>query len=208
MDHAPEAAPPPLAACGICGIPSGTERCDRCWELEQRIQADLRLAFRIFTRLLVGMAARGEPLDAGDDLFLDEAACLGEERACRVCGCTELNCSGCIERTGEPCFWVEADLCSACAGMPFVWSLQHQGDPCIFCGLAAAEVEPGPCRATPEAIHSRIGALVDMADLAAEKLGSEAAIEFRRLIEQSKKARQVQEVLSRMMRRGYLHGAS
>ena len=37
-----------------------------------------------------------------------------EERACRVCGCTEADCSQCIEKTGEPCSWVEEDLCSAC----------------------------------------------------------------------------------------------
>lgn len=37
-------------------------------------------------------------------------------RTCRVCGCTNLDCSGCIERTGEPCHWIEADLCSACEG--------------------------------------------------------------------------------------------
>jgi hypothetical protein len=36
------------------------------------------------------------------------------ERACRVCGCTEMSCRQCIERTGVPCHWVEADLCSAC----------------------------------------------------------------------------------------------
>jgi hypothetical protein len=37
------------------------------------------------------------------------------ERSCRVCGCTEDDCSGCIERTGKPCHWVAEDLCSACA---------------------------------------------------------------------------------------------
>ena len=36
-------------------------------------------------------------------------------RRCRVCGCTDNDCSGCIERTGEPCHWVARDLCSACA---------------------------------------------------------------------------------------------
>lgn len=41
---------------------------------------------------------------------------LVNERSCRVCGCTDLNCAGCIERTGSPCYWVEDDLCSACAG--------------------------------------------------------------------------------------------
>lgn len=35
--------------------------------------------------------------------------------ACRKCGCTDTDCSGCIERTGRPCHWVERDLCSACA---------------------------------------------------------------------------------------------
>lgn len=36
---------------------------------------------------------------------------------CRVCGCTDDDCSGCIERTGRPCSWVERDLCSACVGL-------------------------------------------------------------------------------------------
>jgi hypothetical protein len=38
------------------------------------------------------------------------------ERACRVCGCTEMDCRQCVEKTGEPCHWVEEDLCSACVG--------------------------------------------------------------------------------------------
>jgi hypothetical protein len=35
---------------------------------------------------------------------------------CKVCGCTEADCRGCIKRTGRPCSWVSAarDLCSAC----------------------------------------------------------------------------------------------
>jgi len=37
-----------------------------------------------------------------------------EDRACRVCGCTDHDCSQCVEKTGEPCHWVEEDLCSAC----------------------------------------------------------------------------------------------
>lgn len=39
---------------------------------------------------------------------------IEEARKCRVCGCTDLDCSGCFKRTGEPCHWVAADLCSAC----------------------------------------------------------------------------------------------
>jgi hypothetical protein len=39
-----------------------------------------------------------------------------EKRRCRVCGCTDDDCHQCIEKTGEPCYWVEEDLCSACGG--------------------------------------------------------------------------------------------
>lgn len=35
-------------------------------------------------------------------------------RVCRVCGCTDDDCLGCIERTGEACWWIDDDLCSAC----------------------------------------------------------------------------------------------
>lgn len=37
-------------------------------------------------------------------------------RRCRICGCTEQDCRQCITKTGEPCHWVEEDLCSACDG--------------------------------------------------------------------------------------------
>ena len=47
----------------------------------------------------------------------DSGSAVGENvRACRVCGCTDDDCTGCVERTGEPCEWVEDDLCSACLG--------------------------------------------------------------------------------------------
>jgi hypothetical protein len=39
-------------------------------------------------------------------------------RRCRVCGCTDDNCIQCIEKTGKPCHWIEADLCSACEKKP------------------------------------------------------------------------------------------
>jgi len=35
-------------------------------------------------------------------------------RACRKCGCTEDH--ACMDNYGNPCFWVEEDLCSECAG--------------------------------------------------------------------------------------------
>lgn len=38
-----------------------------------------------------------------------------ESQICRVCGCTDYDCTVCLERTGKPCYWFEEDLCSACA---------------------------------------------------------------------------------------------
>jgi hypothetical protein len=35
-------------------------------------------------------------------------------RSCRVCNCTDDDCSGCVARTGAPCAWIAEDLCSAC----------------------------------------------------------------------------------------------
>ncbi|MEN6421290.1 MAG: hypothetical protein ABFD76_05025 [Smithella sp.] len=43
---------------------------------------------------------------------------LFQGNKCRVCGCTDDDCSQCIERTGKPCYWVEDDLCSACVPKP------------------------------------------------------------------------------------------
>lgn len=34
---------------------------------------------------------------------------------CRICGCTDHDCTWCVVLTDEPCHWVEPDLCSACA---------------------------------------------------------------------------------------------
>ena len=41
-------------------------------------------------------------------------------KKCFVCGCTDNDCTQCIERTGSPCYWVTEDLCSACANMKFI----------------------------------------------------------------------------------------
>jgi hypothetical protein len=45
-----------------------------------------------------------------------EQSTTESKRRCRVCGCTDDDCHHCIEKTGKPCYWVEDDLCSACAG--------------------------------------------------------------------------------------------
>ena len=39
-----------------------------------------------------------------------------DEYACRVCGCIDDDCHCCVMHTGEPCYWVELELCSACVG--------------------------------------------------------------------------------------------
>ncbi|MCF8247280.1 MAG: hypothetical protein K9J37_19695 [Saprospiraceae bacterium] len=36
-------------------------------------------------------------------------------QTCRICGCTDLDCTMCIAITGHPCHWVAPDLCSRCA---------------------------------------------------------------------------------------------
>lgn len=38
-----------------------------------------------------------------------------EAQTCISCGCSDWNCTQCIDKTGEPCYWAEQDLCSACA---------------------------------------------------------------------------------------------
>lgn len=56
-----------------------------------------------------------QPSEATVEQQLLQEAERPAQPACRVCGCTELDCSGCVERTGQPCWWVEPDLCSACS---------------------------------------------------------------------------------------------
>lgn len=36
------------------------------------------------------------------------------QHQCAVCGCTDNDCSKCIEKTGHPCHWFNNSLCSAC----------------------------------------------------------------------------------------------
>lgn len=40
-----------------------------------------------------------------------------EKPKCRECGCTDDDCSQCIDATGEPCYWIAPDLCSRCGGV-------------------------------------------------------------------------------------------
>lgn len=41
--------------------------------------------------------------------------------ACKQCGCTDDDCSQCIAASGEPCYWVEPELCSRCAAETETW---------------------------------------------------------------------------------------
>lgn len=36
-------------------------------------------------------------------------------KECIKCGCTDDNCTACVEKTGQPCMWL-GDKCSACYG--------------------------------------------------------------------------------------------
>lgn len=40
-----------------------------------------------------------------------------EENKCKYCGCTELDCSICFEKSGSPCHWIDEEetICSVCA---------------------------------------------------------------------------------------------
>ena len=66
----------------------------------------------------------GHAYEAGSEEQANEAerfcfecrgADQGPPRRCRVCDCTDDDCSGCVRRTGAPCHWVGRNLCSACA---------------------------------------------------------------------------------------------
>lgn len=70
------------------------------------------------TRIWFGRKVNRLPQLSGSDaiaavrtLFLIPGA---DGQRCRVCGCTEEDCRQCIEVTGQPCSWVEIDLCSRC----------------------------------------------------------------------------------------------
>lgn len=55
------------------------------------------------------------PIDGKFPLPPSPPSGLDGERKCRICGCTDSDCSTCIKKTGNPCYWVDDDLCSACS---------------------------------------------------------------------------------------------
>lgn len=80
---------------------------------------------------------------------------------CRVCGCTDTDCSGCVARTGQPCFWVVEDLCSACAPLEMLLeqalTWHRAGAPLAYVSrlatLAARLASAGAIETTPAPRH-------------------------------------------------------
>lgn len=56
------------------------------------------------------------PADIRIALGMPDYIDMADEGKCAECGCTDDDCSQCIEKTGAPCYWAndEKTLCSAC----------------------------------------------------------------------------------------------
>ena len=77
---------------------------------------DDRQSVFLFLEKLPGV--KKGPAATAADAIAEYLAATFKPRACRVCGCTDADCSQCVEKTGQPCSWVEEDLCSACVEKP------------------------------------------------------------------------------------------
>lgn len=75
---------------------------------------EIRMRFLKREVVAIELAAKASGLSRSEycKAFIQEYVCWVQR--CRVCGCTQNNCEQCIEKTGEPCHWVQDDLCSAC----------------------------------------------------------------------------------------------
>jgi hypothetical protein len=80
-----------------------TIKCNHCG-LSKKL-ADGFLPIQEFLKLGEEFAEKHKECKEDDQL---------QDRTCRVCGCTDDDCRQCINKTGEPCSWIENDLCSAC----------------------------------------------------------------------------------------------
>lgn len=94
-----------MVDCRICGTPTdndGTRRCDRCWELERRIEADPDLAQQILAKLFPPAAPKTRDCDCPDD------------------GCQSYGCAGCgVVRK-------DATACDECGGTEFTPFCIHE----------------------------------------------------------------------------------
>lgn len=93
---------------------------------------------------------------------------MTEERTCRVCGCTDADCSGCILRTGKPCTWVAEDLCSACKAGWNTLIRVHRGDPNVASVRIGKRTYSASCTSSPEQACERV------AEKAAAAVGASA----------------------------------
>lgn len=78
-----------LVICELCGKAdgfSGTRRCDRCLELEKRVEMDLELAYKVIRRLWVKRL---------EDLCTHDGGGV-REGECAVCGYVTLACLDCM----------------------------------------------------------------------------------------------------------------
>jgi hypothetical protein len=69
------------------------------------------------TQVNDGTVPAAKPLKRrGESARADARSVNFQSGICRKCGCTDLDCSGCVKRTGFPCRWANAShtLCSAC----------------------------------------------------------------------------------------------
>ncbi|WP_395736317.1 hypothetical protein [Prosthecobacter sp.] len=75
---------------------------------------------------------------------------------CRLCGCTETDCRGCIARTGKACHWVEPDLCSACQGAVLILvDVRNHGDAYRAVGRRTAKgTIEARCSCTGGSLHA------------------------------------------------------
>lgn len=133
----PRSADPPtpqaVIACYTALVTDCARALDGDWDVTDANVAQLEAKLQAITGILLHGAPRlAEALDIATQALVDggsnpqealarialilqpEPAILDSVRQCRACGCTAADCSGCIARTGQPCSWVEYDLCSAC----------------------------------------------------------------------------------------------
>ena len=92
-------------------------------------------------------------------------------RVCRACGCTDQDCRACIQRTGKPCHWVEAELCSVCAerGYRYEIRVRYGGNT----NVASARIGGRTLRASSTASGRQ--ACLDLAQKAAASVRADSA---------------------------------
>ncbi len=110
-----------LEAVKIVGSYPGTRNPDG--SVHHPMTSDPRVVAALFTLAKFPAADTSQPIQpilagAGRAVVvirLPQNIFKQEVRTCRVCGCTDDDCSQCVEAQGHPCHWVEHDLCSRCA---------------------------------------------------------------------------------------------